>query len=263
MRAIILAIVGLPFALLPPAYATDRAGSSNRCARCCRCSTGTAACGFEDTVGATVLRRSRINACRPKLSSAVQDTAGPLARSPPGDRGERRMDQGPQFELRHLSESAACPGRDIAAIKSCLLKQTEARIAILADPNFDCLAANTTAGLLICADPDLAVAERGTQQRGRRPARQVEGRRRQEARSPNMRDGPANAIETAIWTTRTTCRWRSCRRPRAAWPTLSNRRPPRSPPPRAIPKLIFGPDLLSPYARCRCRRSMRRANPLG
>ncbi len=27
------------------------------------------------------------------------------------------------------------------------------RIAILEDPDFDCLAANTTAGLLICSDP--------------------------------------------------------------------------------------------------------------
>ncbi len=48
----------------------------------------------------------------------------------------------------------------LASIKACLLRVTEQRIAILADDNFDCLAANTTASLVICADPDLAEADR-------------------------------------------------------------------------------------------------------
>jgi hypothetical protein len=39
------------------------------------------------------------------------------------------------------------------------LKETEERIAILVDPNFDCLATNTTAGLVICSDPALALAK--------------------------------------------------------------------------------------------------------
>jgi uncharacterized protein YecT (DUF1311 family) len=47
-----------------------------------------------------------------------------------------------------------------ASVKACLVKVTEQRIAILADDNFDCLAANTTASLVICADPDLANADR-------------------------------------------------------------------------------------------------------
>ena len=33
------------------------------------------------------------------------------------------------------------------------------RIEILSDPNFDCLATNTTAGRLICSDPSLALAK--------------------------------------------------------------------------------------------------------
>ncbi len=45
-------------------------------------------------------------------------------------------------------------------IKTCLLKVTNDRIAILADPNFDCLATTTTAGLLICSDPALANADK-------------------------------------------------------------------------------------------------------
>jgi uncharacterized protein YecT (DUF1311 family) len=36
---------------------------------------------------------------------------------------------------------------------------TDERTAILRDPDFDCLAANTAAGALICADPSLALVE--------------------------------------------------------------------------------------------------------
>lgn len=46
------------------------------------------------------------------------------------------------------------------SVKACLLKETLERIAILDDANFDCLAANTTASLVICADPQLAIADK-------------------------------------------------------------------------------------------------------
>jgi hypothetical protein len=51
-------------------------------------------------------------------------------------------------------------GQDLQFVKACLLKETEGRIAILQDPDFDCLATNTPAGLLICSDPALAIASR-------------------------------------------------------------------------------------------------------
>ena len=51
-------------------------------------------------------------------------------------------------------------GQDLQFVKACLLKATEGRIAILQDPDFDCLATNTTAGLLVCSDPALATADR-------------------------------------------------------------------------------------------------------
>jgi uncharacterized protein YecT (DUF1311 family) len=44
-------------------------------------------------------------------------------------------------------------------VKACLLRVTEERAAIVRDPDFDCLAANTAAGALICADPSLALTE--------------------------------------------------------------------------------------------------------
>lgn len=48
---------------------------------------------------------------------------------------------------------------DFDRVRACLLKVTEERAAIVRDPDFDCLAANTAAGTVICADPSLAVAE--------------------------------------------------------------------------------------------------------
>jgi len=48
---------------------------------------------------------------------------------------------------------------DFDRVKACLLKVTEERTAIVRDPDFDCLAANTAAGAVICADPALALAE--------------------------------------------------------------------------------------------------------
>ncbi|MDE2375886.1 lysozyme inhibitor LprI family protein [Bradyrhizobium sp.] len=48
---------------------------------------------------------------------------------------------------------------DIDRVKACLLTETVERTAILRDPNFDCLAADTAAGAVICSDPALALAE--------------------------------------------------------------------------------------------------------
>lgn len=49
--------------------------------------------------------------------------------------------------------------QDIEPVRDCLLKETEERIDILTDPNFDCLAVHTNAGLLICSDASLALAK--------------------------------------------------------------------------------------------------------
>ncbi|WP_027530747.1 lysozyme inhibitor LprI family protein [Bradyrhizobium sp. WSM3983] len=48
---------------------------------------------------------------------------------------------------------------DFGPVKACLLKVTDDRATIVRDPDFDCLAANTAAGALICADPSLALTE--------------------------------------------------------------------------------------------------------
>ena len=93
-----------------------------------------------------------------KLSRAVQDR---LVRIP-----NRRLAIEENTErIKHRNSSCGIfrtqkPSvQDVNDIKTCLLKETEKRIEILTDPNFDCLASNTTAGLLICSDPDLASAK--------------------------------------------------------------------------------------------------------
>jgi uncharacterized protein YecT (DUF1311 family) len=100
-----------------------------------------------------------LNALVGRLGKAVE---GRLSRLP-----DRRLAVEENVEwIKNRNSSCGILGRQpvqpaaFASIKACLLKVTEQRIAILADDNFDCLAANTTASLVICADPDLANADR-------------------------------------------------------------------------------------------------------
>lgn len=99
-----------------------------------------------------------LNAAGTKLASAVDAR---LNRLP--DRLVAVEENAEWVKDRNLS-CGIFPGEavrfgDIAPVTACLLKETEERIAILRDPNFDCLASNTAAGALICSEPSLAIAE--------------------------------------------------------------------------------------------------------
>jgi uncharacterized protein YecT (DUF1311 family) len=99
-----------------------------------------------------------LNAAGAKLASAVEAR---LNRLP--DRLVAIEENAEWVKERNLS-CGIFPGEtirfaDIATVKACLLKETDERIAVLRDPNFDCLASNTAAGALICSDPSLALAE--------------------------------------------------------------------------------------------------------
>ncbi|QWG12854.1 hypothetical protein KMZ29_24730 [Bradyrhizobium sediminis] len=158
MRAIILAIVGLPLALMHPACAQNAADpdrliremlplfDSNRCAI------------FSDTAERLFCGAPELNRLSARLSSAVQDRPDriPNCRLAIEENAEwirNRNSSCGIFREQRLSAP------EIKYIKGCLLKQTEARIDILDDPNFDCLSSNNAAGLLICSDPDLAAAK--------------------------------------------------------------------------------------------------------
>jgi uncharacterized protein YecT (DUF1311 family) len=99
-----------------------------------------------------------LNAITPKLNAAIQDR---LNRLP-----NRRLAIEENAEwIRDRNSSCGIFAQQIISyqnvkpMKACLLKETEERIEILTDPNFDCLATNTTAGMLICSDPALAIAK--------------------------------------------------------------------------------------------------------
>jgi uncharacterized protein YecT (DUF1311 family) len=93
-----------------------------------------------------------------KLSAAIEAR---LARLP--DRLPAIEENALWIRQRNLScgifDQSAVRYDDIDRVKACLLKETEERAAILRDPDFDCLAANTAAGALICSQPLLAIAE--------------------------------------------------------------------------------------------------------
>ncbi|MGZ3362708.1 MAG: lysozyme inhibitor LprI family protein, partial [Xanthobacteraceae bacterium] len=99
-----------------------------------------------------------LNAISPKLNAAIQDRLNRLA--------NRRLAIEENAEwIKDRDSSCGIPRnqaisyQDVAPIQACLLIETQERIGILSDPNFDCLATNTTAGTLICSDPSLAMAK--------------------------------------------------------------------------------------------------------
>jgi len=101
---------------------------------------------------------AELSAAAEKLSTAVEAR---LARLP--DRLPAIEENAIWIRQRNLGcgivGQTAVRADDFDRVKACLLKVTEERAAIVKDPDFDCLAANTAAGALICADPSLALTE--------------------------------------------------------------------------------------------------------
>ncbi|SHL08539.1 lysozyme inhibitor LprI family protein [Bradyrhizobium lablabi] len=112
-----------------------------------------------DTAGQLFCGDPELRSAGARLNAAVQERLNRIA--------DRRMAIEENVEWiasRNLScgifDRQGTANLQIVPVKACLLKQTEERIAILNDPNFDCLATNTPAGTLICSDPSLAIADR-------------------------------------------------------------------------------------------------------
>jgi uncharacterized protein YecT (DUF1311 family) len=157
MRGIALAIVALQIGLAHPALAeaenADRSitevlplFAANHCEL------------FRDPAEQLFCGDPELSGMAAKLNTAIQDR---LNRLP-----NRRLAIEENAEwIRNRNSSCGIfrsqiiLNQNVGAIKSCLLKETGERIEILTDPNFDCLATNTTAGLLICSDPSLAIAK--------------------------------------------------------------------------------------------------------
>ena len=114
---------------------------------------------IKDTAGQLFCGDPDLRSAGTRLNVAVQERLNRIA--------DRRMAIAENVEWirsRNLScgifDRQGAANLQVAPVKACLLKQIEQRITILNDPNFDCLATNSTAGLLICADPDLAIADK-------------------------------------------------------------------------------------------------------
>jgi uncharacterized protein YecT (DUF1311 family) len=159
MRALVLAIVAIQLGLAYPACAEDSPGSGRPIGELLplfdrnHCGTAT------NPADQLFCGDPELNNAATRLNGATQDR---INRIP-----DRRLAIEENAEwIRNRNSSCGILGtqsvlnRDINRVKTCLLKETEERIAVLLDPDFDCLATNTTAGMLICSDPALAIADK-------------------------------------------------------------------------------------------------------
>ncbi len=158
MRAIILAIVAVQVGLTHPARAENAADSGRSISEILPLFDKNHCGAFKDTAGQLFCGDPELNLVSARLSSAIEDR---LNRLP-----NRRLAIEENAEwIRNRNSSCGIfsdqniSRLDVKSVKTCLLKETEERIEILIDPNFDCLATNTSAGMLICSDPELAIAK--------------------------------------------------------------------------------------------------------
>jgi uncharacterized protein YecT (DUF1311 family) len=158
MRAIVLAIVAIQIGLAHPACAEDAADSGRSISEMLPLYNQNHCADVRDPVEQLFCGDPQLNAAAAKLNGAIQNR---LDRLP--DRRHAIEENAVWIKNRNSScgifGRASVASQDVKSVAACLLKEIEERIAILVDPNFDCLATNTTAGILICSDPSLAIAE--------------------------------------------------------------------------------------------------------
>jgi len=145
MRSIVLASIAIWVGLALPAFGQN-APDSARCGR------------PGNLADQLFCSDPELSAIAPKLARAIQERLGRLPNT------RQAIDENAEWIRNRNSSCGIFPNQNISnqnlqAIKSCLLRVTEERIAILQDPNFDCLASNNAAGLVICSDPELAIAK--------------------------------------------------------------------------------------------------------
>jgi uncharacterized protein YecT (DUF1311 family) len=158
MRAIVLAIVAIQIGLAHPARAENSAEPDRSISDILPLFVKNHCEEVRDPADQLFCGDPELNNAASRLSSAIAER---LNRLP-----NRRLAIEENAEwIRDRNSSCGIfgrqnvPGRNVKSVRDCLLKETEERIEILADPNFDCLATNTTAGMLICSDPSLALAK--------------------------------------------------------------------------------------------------------
>jgi Protein of unknown function (DUF1311). len=158
MRGSVLAVVAILIGLAHPAFADDLPDSGRSISDALPLFGKNHCEAIKDPAEQLFCGDPDLNAIAAKLNAAIRDRLNRLA--------NRRLAIEENAEwVRDRNSSCGIFGRqslayrDVKPVQACLLKETQERIEILSDPNFDCLASNTTAGTLICSDPSLAIAK--------------------------------------------------------------------------------------------------------
>jgi uncharacterized protein YecT (DUF1311 family) len=158
MRAIVLAVVAIQIGLTQPVRAANPADSDRSITDILPLFVINHCEGTKDPADQLSCGDPELNAAGSRLTSAIAERLNRLPNR------SLAIEENAEW-IRDRNSSCGIFGRqgigrqDIKSVRDCLLKETEERIEILTDPNFDCLATNTTAGLLICSDPSLALAK--------------------------------------------------------------------------------------------------------
>ena len=158
MRGMVLAVVAIQIGLACPACAEGPADSGRSISDALPLYSTNHCAVLKGQAEQLFCGDPELNAISGKLKAAIQDRLNRLA--------NRRLAIAENAKwIKDRNSSCGIPRnraisyQDVAPIQACLLIETEERIGILSDPNFDCLATNTTAGTLICSDPSLALAK--------------------------------------------------------------------------------------------------------
>ena len=143
MRLIVLAVLAAAAGWVAPAHA-DTASEADRSLRQMLPLFDQNGCiHFRDLAEHLFCGDPDLHAAGLRVGAAVQDR---LNRLP--DRLVAIEENVEWIRSRNLScgifDFQGIAGQDLQFVKACLLKATEGRIAILQDPDFDCLATNTT-----------------------------------------------------------------------------------------------------------------------
>ena len=158
MRGIVLATLAIQLGLAGPACAQNPADSGRSFSEALPLFAQNHSESFRYPAEQLFCGDPELGGAAAKLNIAIQDRLNRLANR------VLAIEENAEW-IRNRNSSCGIFGRqaisyrDVDSIKSCLLKESKERIEILSDPNFDCLASNTTAGMLICSDPALAIAK--------------------------------------------------------------------------------------------------------
>lgn len=158
MKGILLAVVAIQIGLAHPACAENATDAGRSISEALPLFDKNHCEAFKTPAEQLFCGDPELNDAAAKLSHAIEQRLSRLA-------NRRRAIQENAQWIRSRNSSCGVFGRqeisyrDVKSIKTCLLTETEERIEILTDPNFDCLATNTTAGMLMCGDPSLAIAK--------------------------------------------------------------------------------------------------------